>query len=358
MKVLHVEAGRHLYGGARQALYLLEGLHAQGVRNVLVCPPGAAIAAPARDFALVEELPLGGDLDLGMLWRLHAALGRHRPDLMHLHSRRGADIWGGLAAAWARVPCVLSRRVDNPEPRWLAGIKYRLYDRVVTISEGIRQVLLAEGVPDEKVTCVRSAVDGASIPTGCDRATFLRTFDLPEGATVIGVIAQLIPRKGHRYLFAAMPRLRDRHPGLRVVLFGQGPLEAELRAQVQAQGLQKEVVFAGFRTDLANWLSCLDLVVHPADIEGLGVSLLQAALAGVPVIATRAGGMPEAVEEGVTGLLVDPGDVTGLQRAIERLLDDVPLRQALGRQGRARMLAEFSVQAMVAGNLAVYRSLS
>lgn len=115
--------------------------------------------------------------------------------------------------------------------------------------------------------------------------------------------------------------------------------------------------FAGFRTDLPRWLGGLDILVHPADMEGLGVSLLQASAAAVPIVTSRAGGLPEAVADGVSGLLIPPGDVAALTAALARLLDDAGLRRRLGEAGRARILAEFSVDAMVEGNLAVYRRL-
>jgi glycosyltransferase involved in cell wall biosynthesis len=357
MKILHVEAGRHLYGGARQVAYILEGLRARGIENLLACPPGSDIAAAAAPFAQVLPIAMGGDADAGMALRLAALIRRHRPDLLHLHSRRGADVWGGIAACVAGVRCVLSRRVDNPEPRWLAGLKYRLYDHVITISEGIRAVLLGEGLAPRKVSCVRSALDATPWLVPVDRAAFCAEFGLPADALTIGMAAQLIPRKGHRYLLDALPALCARFPTLQVLMFGKGPLEGALRDEIAAHGLGDRVQLAGFRDDLPRWLGGLDVLAHPADMEGLGIALLQAAAAAVPVVASRAGGLPEAVEDGVTGILVPPGDVATLGAALAQLLADAPLRQRLGAAGRARILAEFSINAMVEGNLAVYRKV-
>ena len=99
MNVLHVEAGRNLYGGAQQVLYLLEGLHVRGVRNVLACPRGCALARAAEPFARVYEMPMWGDMDVLMALRLYRLMRRERPDIVHLHSRIGADVMGGIAAA-------------------------------------------------------------------------------------------------------------------------------------------------------------------------------------------------------------------------------------------------------------------
>lgn len=357
MKVLHIEAGRHLYGGARQVLYLLEGLAARGVENILACPEGSDIAREAQSWARVVEMRMGGELDLMLMRRLHRLMDETRPDLVHVHSRRGVDVWGGIAARRAGIPAVLSRRVDNPEPRWLAHWKYGLYDKVVAISEGIRQVLLHEGISADHVVTVRSAVDTAPYLHACERDAFREAFGLPEHALVLGVIAQLIPRKGHRHLLAILPEIVQRHPEVRVLFFGKGPHRAQLEQQVRQLELIQHVHFTSFRADLARWMPCLDLIVHPADMEGLGVSLLQGAAASVPVVATRAGGIPEAVMDGHTGLVVEPGDTRGLGRAILSLLADPDLRRTMGAAGRKRVSEEFSTEVMVEGNLNLYRTL-
>ncbi len=359
LTVLHVEAGRHLYGGALQVVYLLRGLQAEGVRNILVCPEGSAVAAAARETgAEVIGIPMGGDADLALVFRLRRIMRRERPELAHLHSRRGADLWGGIAARLAGVPAILTRRVDNPEPRAWVGLKYRLYDRVVSISEGIRQVLIDEGLAPSRVTCVHSAVDTECYRPGCaDRALLARELGLSGDGPVLAVVAQLIARKGHRYLLEALPGILGAVPGAQVVFFGRGPLEAALRAEVERAGLTEQVHFAGFRDDLERLLPCLDLVVHPAEMEGLGVSLLQAAACGVPMVAFPAGGIPEIVREGENGHLLPVGDVAGLRARIIELLQNPEQAGEMGRRGRELVERAFSIDSMVRGNLAVYRGL-
>ncbi len=357
MRVLHVEAGRHLYGGAQQVLDLLAGLQGRGLENGLICPRGAALAQRAADFAQVFPLPMHGDLDLALIPRILGILRRFQPDLVHLHSRSGADVLGGIAGRLAGLPVIHSRRVDNPEsPRWVA-LKYRLYDRVIAISQGIGEILLAEGLPPEKLRVVRSAVDAAAFARPCQRERIDSKLGLPVGSRLLGVVAQLIPRKGHRYLLQALPELFQAFPDLRVGFFGQGSLENDLRQTIHRLGLGARVQLYGFRPDLPEILPCLELLVHPALKEGLGVSLLQAASAGVPIVASRVGGIPEAVESEGNGLLVPPGDAQALGAAIARILADPALGRRLGQRGQEKMRAEFSLDAMVAGNLQVYREL-
>jgi glycosyltransferase involved in cell wall biosynthesis len=358
VKILHVESGRHLYGGAKQVAYLLEGLRRYGVESLLVCPPNSAIGQVVGEMGIrVQELPLRGDHDLVFIWRLLRLIKLERPELVHLHSRRGADTLGALAARLAGTKVVLSRRVDNPESRFVVKWKYRLYDRVITISQGIAKVLLEEGLPVEKLVCVRSAVDVDALQGSCDRVWFRENFGLNEGDQVIAVVAQLIPRKGHRVLLQSLPGLIVRYPELRVLIFGRGPLQQEIANLIEEMGLENRIILAGFRNDLPRILPCLDLLVHPALMEGLGIALLQAASCGLPIIASHAGGMPEVVEDGVNGRLVPPGDVAALSDALEQLLSNKDLRRRMGEAGRQKMRREFSLEHMVEGNLRVYREL-
>jgi len=228
---------------------------------------------------------------------------------------------------------------------------------VIAISEGIGKILLAEGLPPEKLRVVRSAVELARFDRPCNRELLRSALGVPAQTRLIGVVAQLIPRKGHRFLIEALPPLVAEFGQLRVLFFGKGPLEQDLRRRIAAAGLGDQVQFAGFREDLPDLLPCLEALVHPATREGLGVSLLQAASAGVPIVASDAGGMPEAVRHGLNGLLVPPGTPQALGSAIATLLRDRRLARQMGDAGRELMRSEFSVDAMVEGNLAVYREL-
>lgn len=357
MRILHIEAGKKLYGGAMQVVLIVEGLQKKGIQNHLVCPVGSAIAKEATSSeCVVHELKMGGELDGFQFFSLRNLMREIRPDIVHIHSRRGADIWGALAAKSLKIPVVLSRRVDNPESLWLVKLKYPLYDRVITISEGIKNVLLSEGVPETKISCVRSAyTPPAASP--CSRKEFLMRFQIPDGHFVIGVIAQLIPRKGHRYLLEALPEILRAHPCVTCLLFGKGAQRDEIQQQMTQLHIDGHVVLAGFVDDLESILPHLDLVVHPALMEGLGVALLQASAAGVPIVASCAGGIPEVVHHGENGLLVPPADSSALQEAILALLNDREVRKKMGDAGKRLIATSFSVEVMCEGNLSVYCEL-
>jgi glycosyltransferase involved in cell wall biosynthesis len=357
MLILHIETGRHILGGALQVRYLLQGLMQAGGRSTLVCPAGSEIAAAASHFAKIREIDVMGDLDFRLLPHLIKIIQTERPDLLHVHSRRGADVWGGLAALLTRTGAVITRRVDNPEAPWIARTKYGLYVKVIAISEAIRKILISETIPPDRVVCIPSGIDPNPYQRPCDPSWFQETFELTPANRTIGVVAQLIPRKGHRFLLEAAPAILARFPETRFLFFGQGPQRADLERRCHEKGMAHAVRFPGFRKDMDRILPCLELVVHPATMEGLGVSLLEAASSGRAIVASRAGGIPEVVHDGVNGLLVEPGNAGELIEAVSRILRDPGLGARLGAAGRRLVEDRFSVAAMVKGNIAVYNEI-
>ena len=345
-------------GGPQQVIYLINALQERGHDNTLVCPPDAGIDGVARSAGIpVQNLFCAGDLDLPFAYRLSQYLKELGPDLVHCHSRRGADILGGLAASVADIPAVVSRRVDNTEIRLVAALRYRPFSRVIAISDAIAAVLLDRGVEEERIEVIRSAVDVDAFSESADCAAFREEFGLDPGDFVVAAAGQLIPRKGHQYLLQAAADLKDVYPQLKLILFGDGYLNNQLRAQSASLALGDVVQFAGFRDDLDSFLSCFDLFAHPALAEGLGVAALKAAAAGLPVVGFEAGGMKEAVVHEKTGLLVPPEDADALADAIRRIIDEPDLGRQFGEAGRLRMRNEFSIDQMVKKHVTLYESV-
>lgn len=355
LKIVHVELGGLIVGGPQQVIYLVDALAQRGADNVLVALAGGPLAKRFSEAGYrVHELAWKGDIDLSLLPQLLAIIRRDRPDVVHLHAGPGAAL-GGLAARLAGVPCVLSRRVDSVPRGRLSRFSYgMLYDRVVCISQAIFDVLQKRGVPRQRLLLIRSAVRASDWLTPAPRDEFLAEFGLPTDAIIIGVVAQLVERKGHRTLLRAAAGLERR---ARVIFFGEGGQREELEAEATRLGVADLVHFAGHRSDLGKWMGNLDLVVHPALMEGLGVALLQAAAAGVPVVASAVGGIPEAVLDGKTGLLVPPRDPAALVAAIQELLEAPDRRAQMGAAARRRVLKEFDVSAMTDRHVELYGEL-
>jgi glycosyltransferase involved in cell wall biosynthesis len=178
---------------------------------------------------------------------------------------------------------------------------------------------------------------------------------LPHGAPVVGNVAALAPHKGQRHLVAAAARVVREIPDARFVIVGDGELREALERQIKELALERHVFLTGFRSDALGLIKSFDVFVLSSITEGLGSAVLEAMACRRPIVATRAGGIPEAVIDGVTGLLVPPHDEPGLAAAIVRLLKDRTLAMTLADAGRTRVEDAFSVERMVSGTLEVYR---
>lgn len=367
LRVLHLNTEPTWRGGEQQVLYLLDGLAARGHPTWIACQPGSPMAerAGARGHEVIE-LRMRGEVDAPAMWRLARLARRLRVDIVHAHTSH-AHTLGAVAVrmirAHARPLLVVARRVDFSIYRrsffGLNGLKYKHgVDCYVTVSEAIRRVLEADGVPPEKIRCVHSGIDVARIDEAPQRSEALRAeLDVPSGHALVGNVAHMADHKGQRYLLDAVPRVLAERPECTFVIVGDGELRATLEDQAERLGVRERVRFPGFRRDVPALLKAMDLFVMPSHMEGLGTSVLDAMAAGVPVVGTEAGGIPESVVHEETGLLCPVRDGEALARAILRMLGDPELAARCARNARAKVRAEFSTDAMVEGTLSVYADL-
>jgi glycosyltransferase involved in cell wall biosynthesis len=180
---------------------------------------------------------------------------------------------------------------------------------------------------------------------------------LPHHAPLVGNVAALVPHKGQRYLIEAAHLVVQEIPDARFVIFGEGELREHLERLVHERNLEKHVLLPGFRTDVLGCIKGFDVFAMSSVTEGLGTSLLDAMACRTPIVATRTGGIPEIVEDGVNGLLVPPRDAPALARAIVRMLNDETGRRTMGEAGFSRVNERYTVERMVAGTAAIYQRL-
>jgi glycosyltransferase involved in cell wall biosynthesis len=352
-RILHLDTGREWRGGQQQVLYLSRSLTTAGHTSIILTPRGSPMAIRARELDVpVREISYHGAGDPIAIKQVVQAIQETEADVLHAHTANAHSL-GFFVMRWPALPkekrpaFVVHRRVDFPpgnDP--LTRMRYTSEQCLfLCVSGAVRDVLQRHGVPVERLRVVRSCVDTARIDchTHEDRTLLRGELGLPGDADLIGVVGALVPHKGHRHMLEAMPRILATRPEARLIVFGDGPLEAELRRASWERGLQSRVSFAGFRPDVARFLHCLDIFAHPSIEEGLGTSILDAMAARLPVVATRAGGIPEIVRHGETGWLVPPASPTELAGAIISLLEDPRRRIQFGEAGRARVVGEFGI---------------
>jgi glycosyltransferase involved in cell wall biosynthesis len=336
------------------------GLRERGERAVLVAQPRGVLYRRASEGDDLVPLSPRSEVDVASAWRLSRIIASYRPDVVHAHDPHAvamASMALSFASRATAAPLVASRRVDfhlqrHSFSRW----KYRQVALFIAASAAIKDILVRDGIPASRVVVVHDGIDVervAKVPA----ADLHQTFWFPKGAPVLVNVGALVPHKGQKFLIDAMARVRRQVPDAQLVIFGEGDLEQALSRQIHELGLDKHVVLAGFRDDVLALTRSADLFVMSSVTEGLGSTVLDAMALGLPVVGTRAGGIPEAVADGVTGRLVPPGRADALADAIVQVLGDPAARQRMGAAGRVRVEAEFGLDRLVTGTLAAYRDV-
>ena len=361
MKILHINTERTWRGGEQQTLYLLRGLSQRQIGCHLVCQPDSPMAVKASE-AGVEVIPIAmhGEADLLAGRRLHKLIRTHHYDIVHSHTSHAHSL-AFMAAIGCNICRLVTRRVDFTifRNRFLRfnGIKYRyMADYYIAISQKIKEIMVDDGIAAERISVVHSGIDLQRF-AGISGDHLWSEFKLkPDEAVVINV-AHLAGHKGQQFLVRAVPHVLKKIPGVRFFIIGEGQLMAELRALSDSLGIQQALTFTGFRKDVGAFYQIADLFVMSSVQEGLGTAVLDALALGKPVVATNAGGIPEIIKDGDTGRLVAAGDPQALAQGIVEMLTHKEQAQRMAGRGQALVQEQFSIDAMVENNLAVYRQL-
>lgn len=356
--VAHVDSESTWRGGQAQIELLVLGLAARGVASRVHCPEGPLAGRLRAHGIPVLPFRAASDLDLTAAFRLASAWRAQAPDIVHLHSGRAHAVGAVAARLAGGLRVVVSRRVDfavGGSP-WSAA-KYRFgVDRFLSVSHGVDRVLAAAGVAARRRRVVPSGIAlerWRDLPSPVALRTRL---GLAPGLHVVGALAALAPHKDLPNLLGAAAALWPRRPDVRWVIFGEGECRAALEAERRRLGLENIVLFPGFTSEVREAMALLEVFVLSSYLEGLGTSVLDAQAAGVPVVATAVGGVPEMVEDGESGWLVPPRSPEALAAAVADAL--ARPEEAARRAARAReTVRAYSAEATVEGTLAAYREL-
>ncbi len=360
-------------GGMENGLVNIINRAAPGrYRHAIVCltrssPFAARLTAPGVEIYELDKQP---GHDLGMVWRLFRLLRRLRPAVIHSRNLAAFEMQlVGLCVPGARrVHGEHGRDVydlDGSNPRYMAlrRLLRPFIHRYITVSRDLETWLRdSVGVAGDKVRQIYNGVDRERFhPRGEHRPGLLPGGFLPDDAVVIGTVGRLVEVKDQRTLVQAFADLVDSDPGLRarlrLLIVGDGPLRGALEAQAEALGVSDLLWLPGDRDDVAVLLREIDVFVLPSLAEGISNTVLEAMASGLPVIATRTGGNPELVEDGVNGRLFPVGDAQALAAQLAQLARDPSARQVMGGQSRARVDAQFNWTRAVDEYLSVYDSL-
>ncbi|MBN7279379.1 glycosyltransferase [Vibrio cholerae] len=328
MNICHVNLASGYHGGENQTLLLIQQQIKLGYQLTVVANPKSPF------FSRVQTLPCRVIACKHYLTQ-HSKAITQGCDLIHVHEGR-AIYWAWLQHKLHKIPYVITRRIDNPlSERWFATQAYRSASALVGLSQEIcRQILLRH--PQKKVVTIPSSP--VRYPVNQQQVSQIRE-QFSHQFLVIHA-ANMLHHKGFDVTVAAARLLMDSAPDIHFALLGDGKERPVL--EQQAQGLTN-IHFMGKQSNMGDWFAAADILIHPSYSEGLGSVILEAMGSGLPVVGSRAGGIPDIIEHGVSGLLIPPGDAQALVRAILQVRHDPELVDAL-TLGREKKLRDFQIE--------------
>jgi len=383
IKILRVIARLNMGGPALHVSYLTAGLRERGYDTTLVAGTLArgedsmSFVADARDVDVVRIDELGREIsplrDLVATLRLARLIRRERPDILHTHTAKAGTV-GRVAALLAgrRAPPIVVHTFHGHVLRGYFGPLrsglFRLLERwlaarttaLIAVSPQVRDDLVALGVaPPERFVVIRLGIelDERVAAEQNGRAESRRYLGIASDRFAVGWIGRMTAVKRTDDVLVAFRRLRDDGVDAVLCMVGDGPDRPELERRAHELGVIRDTLFLGYQEDVAPFYAAFDALVLPSSNEGTPVSAIEALAAGRPVVATRVGGVPDVVQEGQDGFLVDPGATDDLADRLARLARDPALRERMGGAGRERVLPRYAVARLIDDVDRLYRSL-
>ncbi|MBD3226345.1 MAG: glycosyltransferase [Caldithrix sp.] len=336
MKILHLDTVMEWRGGQQQVAYLLKGLNEQNVDIGLVCQP----ESPLQKYIETTEIPTfaierHNNWDVTAARRVGKLIRKYEFHIIHAHSSHDLNLALLCRLMNSDIKIINTRRVDFSVHKPLIGtFKYNnsLVDKIVCISGEIRRILIRDGIPAHRLTVIPSGIDRHRLEHVAPLADFYRRYNIPESHVIIGTVAALADHKDYPTLLQAAKRVLSKKPNITFCAVGKGPLEKKIKSQAEQLGLSKQFVFTDFQENVGAFLKRFDIFVLASKMEGMGTSILDAQSVGLPVVATRAGGIPEMIEDGHNGILVDIQNPKALADALLELIAQPGLRKQMGQQ--------------------------
>ena len=357
-RILHVI--RPAEGGMKNHLLsLLKYLDNDRLETLVACPGDDLARAFSQIASEVIDIPLKGNMspitDFQCIMKLKDILRTKNISLMHAHGSKAALV-GRIAARLAGTSVsfytvhnsIFYADWHNLKLAAMAWVETRLAhctDRIITVSDALRlEIINREGLSPDLPVTVYNGIETEQFYSASDKSGLRRELGLPSDGKLVGTVARLSSQKGISHFIKAIPQITEKQ--LHLIIIGDGPLREELESLTKQLNLQEKVIFTGTRKDIPKLLAALDVFVMPSITEGLSIAILEAMASYLPVAASRVGGIPEIVQDGVTGILVPSGDENALAQAISELLTNEEKASSMGIAGRRQVELNYSAVAM------------
>lgn len=333
MLILHVDTGKEWRGGQRQALLLHEGLLKRHISSCLLCRKGGIFSG--KNIANSTPIDFAGEISPSSLLSLRKKIKELKPDIVHSHDAHSLTPLIFLKMMGHSFKIVHTRRVDFSIRKNFTSIhKYRnKYVNLVSVSKGIKDVLVKDGIGENNILIIHDGVPKIQTPPVERINDVKKSLGLNGDGYVLGNVASLASHKDHINLLRAFKVFNDRFPNSKLLIAGQGECLGEITAERSSLKLEDKVILTGFRTDIDVLMHCFDMFVMGSYLEGLNTSIIDAMSIGLPVVATDTGGIPELVEDGVTGYLAPPRNSEALGGKMVELITQPDKMKTFGING-------------------------
>jgi len=358
--VLHLDTEHSWRGGQQQAAYLLENLFLKGFHTKLICQPRSEFGKFCERKELpYKEIKMHNEADISAGYKVARICKNHKYRILHLHSAHALSI-----GIWAKVffrdlILIGVRRVDfHLKNRISKKLKYnsRWMNRIVCISNGIAKVMKEDGIDPEKLITIHSGINIHKFDNDIIERNFRRDNNIPEKDIIVGTIAAFVGHKDYPNLIRAAKLVLSKNSNISFVALGSGKLEDEMKEMAKKLNISDRFHFLGFRKNIGSIIKNFSIFVMPSRWEGLGTSILDAQSVGLPVIGTKTGGIPEAVEHNVNGLIVPSADSQKLSEAIIKLAENEELRKEFSKMAMISVM-KFDITETVNKNIELYKEL-
>jgi glycosyltransferase involved in cell wall biosynthesis len=366
-KLLFVIDSLEYGGGERGFVQLAAGL--RGRYQVFVAAMhGGRFEREVKELGIrFYPVNMSRRLSLKPIRQIKEIIRNNKIDLVHSQGAR-ADFFARIAGRLAGVPyiiCTIQMPVEGFDVRLLQKKIYRFIDHLteryvecfIVVSDLLRQMLMERrGIAAGQVVRVYNGIELSQYHPDAQYGELRSEWEISQEVPLIGAIGRMVWQKGFNYFIEAIPEIVRHMPDARFLLVGDGPLRESLAALSKELGVRDNVIFTGFRSDIKEILSAIDILVIPSLLEGFPMIILEAMAMAKPIVATNIDGITEQITDGVNGILVPPKDPSALSKAIIQVLSDKKLARSMALAARKRVEQEFSVEKMVAETEKVYLS--
>lgn len=366
--VLHIIGGGEIGGAEKHILNLLQGMDRSRFTPRLCCLFSEPFAQLAQEAGIdVDVIDMRSKYNVGAFQAMKNLLLRHRVDIVHTHGVR-ANLVGRLGARMAGIKPIVTTIhsvLEQDYPSFWARVTNQLMEQMtlgyvqqfVTVSEGLKADLVSKGISQDKITTIYNGIDFAQFKPRGQGEAWRQKLGIAPDKLVVGILARLHPVKGHQYFLEAADRIRHSCPNVHFLIVGSGLGKEQVLAQVERLNLQDQVTLTGFVDDIVGIYDLLDVLVISSLSEGFGLTAVEAMAMQVPVVATNVGGLPEVIQDGVSGYLVPPANGPALAGKVLRLLSDNQLAQTIASSAFEWAESKFTVQAMIDQTQALYTKI-